>query len=242
MHHDPNPFDEGSAEDNPFSNGGAGGGKQQYGFRPTEPVGFGGASRGDAVVDVPLETMGDSRSKVKELSSWESDLKRREADIKRREEALKNAGVPMEEKNWPPFFPIIHHDIANEIPANVQKLQYLAFASWLGIVLCLSWNFVAVIVCWIKEGDSKLFFLATIYALLGIPLSYLIWYRPLYRAMRTNSAFSFGWFFLCYLMMSFFAIMFGADPHWFLHNCCHCSTNCISWEIINVSFPLLYLL
>jgi hypothetical protein len=33
-------------------------------------------------------------------------------------------------------------------------------------------------------ADSKLFFLATIYALLGIPLSYLIWYRPLYRAMR----------------------------------------------------------
>jgi hypothetical protein len=47
----------------------------------------------------------------------------------------------MEDKNWPPFFPIIHHDIANEIPANVQKLQYLAFASWLGtycwlLVLC----------------------------------------------------------------------------------------------------------
>ncbi len=42
------------------------------------------------------------------------------------------AGVPMEDKNWPPFFPIIHHDIANEIPANLQKLQYLAFASWLG--------------------------------------------------------------------------------------------------------------
>ncbi|PWZ44144.1 Secretory carrier-associated membrane protein 6 [Zea mays] len=191
MHHDPNPFDEGSAEDNPFSNGGAGGGKQQYGFRPTEPVGFGGASRGDAVVDVPLETMGD---------------------IKRREEALKNAGVPMEEKNWPPFFPIIHHDIANEIPANVQKLQYLAFASWLGIVLCLSWNFVAVIVCWIKEGDSKLFFLATIYALLGIPLSYLIWYRPLYRAMRTNSAFSFGWFFLCYLIHIGFCIIAAIAP------------------------------
>jgi len=47
------------------------------------------------------------------------------------------AGVPMEEKNWPPFFPIIHHDIANEIPANVQKLQYLAFASWLGM---LAWT------------------------------------------------------------------------------------------------------
>ncbi|KQJ84348.1 secretory carrier-associated membrane protein 6 [Brachypodium distachyon] len=213
MHHDPNPFDEGGAEDNPFSNGGGRGGRQQYGFRPSEPVGFGGG-RGDATVDVPLDNMGTqgSNGKARELSSWESDLKRREADIKRREESLKNAGVPMEDKNWPPFFPIIHHDIANEIPANVQKLQYLAFASWLGIVLCLSWNFIAVIVCWIKEGDSKLFFLATIYALLGIPLSYLMWYRPLYRAMRTNSAFSFGWFFLCYLIHIGFCIIAAIAP------------------------------
>ncbi|PWZ40956.1 Secretory carrier-associated membrane protein 6 [Zea mays] len=175
MHHDPNPFDEGSAEDNPFSNGGGGGGKQQYGYRPTEPVGFGGAGRGDAVVDVPLENMG-----VSWLCLIGGVLMASFCGCR----ILRGAGVPMEEMNWPPFFPIIHHDIANEIPANVQKLQYLAFASWLGIVFCLSWNFIVVIVCWIKEGDSKLFFLATIYALLGIPLSYLIWYRPLYRAMR----------------------------------------------------------
>jgi hypothetical protein len=36
-------------------------------------------------------------------------------------------------------------------------------------------------------ADSKLFFLATIYGMLGIPLSYLMWYRPLYRAMRYAS-------------------------------------------------------
>ncbi|GJN26549.1 hypothetical protein PR202_gb14487 [Eleusine coracana subsp. coracana] len=221
MHHDPNPFDEGDADDGPYSwlpdepslllQNGGGGGKQQYGFRPTEPVGFGGGGRGDAVVDVPLDNMGDSKGKARELSSWESDLKRREA-VGFCSPFLFSAGVPLEEKNWPPFFPIIHHDIANEIPANVQKLQYLAFASWLGIVLCLSWNFIAVIVCWIKEGDSKLFFLAIIYALLGIPLSYLIWYRPLYRAMRTNSAFSFGWFFLCYLIHIGFCIIAAIAP------------------------------
>lgn len=43
------------------------------------------------------------------------------------------AGVPTNNKNWPPFFPIIHHDITNEIPAHAQRLQYLAFASWLGM-------------------------------------------------------------------------------------------------------------
>ncbi|XP_062222335.1 secretory carrier-associated membrane protein 5-like [Phragmites australis] len=214
MHHDPNPFDEG-ADDNPFSNGGGGGrgggGKSQFAFRSAEPVGFGGG-RGDATVDIPLENISDSKGEAKELSQWETDLKRREADIRRREEALKSSGVPTEDKNWPPFFPIIHHDIANEIPPNAQKLQYLAFASWLGIVLCLFWNFIAVIVCWIRGGDSKLFFLATIYGMLGIPLSYLMWYRPLYRAMRTDSAFSFGWFFLCYLLHIGFCILAAIAP------------------------------
>lgn len=48
---------------------------------------------------------------------------------------VNTAGVPANDKNWPPFFPIIHHDIANEIPAHAQRLQYLAFASWLGLEL-----------------------------------------------------------------------------------------------------------
>ena len=105
-----------------------------------------------------------------------------------------------------------------------------------GIVLCLSWNFIAVVVCWIKEGgvffgslvmlvfslyrpcteqlvflvlaDSKLFFLATIYALLGIPLSYLIWYRPLYRAMRYARTILttpyYGWIFQRHLTCIYF--------------------------------------
>ncbi|PWZ23740.1 hypothetical protein Zm00014a_034474 [Zea mays] len=51
-------------------NGGDGGIKQQYDFRPIEPIRFSGAVRDDAVVDIPLKNMGD---------------------IKRRKEALKNA-------------------------------------------------------------------------------------------------------------------------------------------------------
>lgn len=46
---------------------------------------------------------------------------------------VKTAAIPEDDRNWPPLFPIIHHDIANEIPVHAQKLQYLAFASWLGM-------------------------------------------------------------------------------------------------------------
>ncbi|GJN05230.1 hypothetical protein PR202_ga22841 [Eleusine coracana subsp. coracana] len=47
----------------------------------------------------PVVGVKDSKGKAKELSQWESDLRKQEADIKRREEALRIAGVPMENKN-----------------------------------------------------------------------------------------------------------------------------------------------
>ncbi|OMO98757.1 Secretory carrier membrane protein [Corchorus olitorius] len=206
-HHDPNPFDEEEVEVNPFSNGGA-----VAPARPlaSEPLGFG--QKHDATVDIPLDNMNDPKKKEKELAAWEADLKRREKDIKRREDAVSQAGVPADDKNWPPFFPIIHHDIAKEIPVHAQKLQYLAFASWLGIVLCLVFNVVSVIVCWIQGGGVKIFFLAVIYMLLGCPISYVLWYRPLYRAMRTDSALNFGWFFMFYLLHIGFCIFAAIAP------------------------------
>ena len=208
-HHDPNPFEE--EEVNPFSNGTtAPASKSRIPPLASESLGFG--QRHDATVDIPLDTTNDSKKKGQELAAWEADLKRREKEIKRREEAVSRAGVPVDDKNWPPFFPIIHHDIANEIPVHAQRLQYLAFASWLGIVLCLGFNVVAVTVCWIRGGGVKIFFLAVIYALLGVPLSYVLWYRPLYRAMRTDSALKFGWFFMFYLLHIGFCIFAAIAP------------------------------
>ncbi|CAL9756179.1 unnamed protein product [Musa acuminata subsp. burmannicoides] len=179
MSRDPNPFDE--LDVNPFATSASSGSNSRLPTLASKAFGFG--NKNDATVDIPLDTVNDAKKREKELATWEENLKRREMDIKRREDALTRAGVTIEEKNWPPFFPIIHHDIAKEIPVHAQRLQYLAFASWLGILLCLSWNVIAVIVCWIKGGGVKIFFLSIIYALLGCPLSYVLWYRPLYRAM-----------------------------------------------------------
>ncbi|KAL6556454.1 Secretory carrier-associated membrane protein 5 [Orobanche gracilis] len=173
-------------------------------------LGFG--QKHDATVDIPLDTMNDSRKKERELANWEADLHRRERELKRREDNVASAGVPVDNKNWPPFFPVIHHDIANEIPVHAQRLQYLAFASWLGIVLCLVFNAIAITVCWIRGGGVKIFFLAIIYALMGCPLSYILWYRPLYRAMRTDSALKFGSFFLFYLLHIGFCIFAAIAP------------------------------
>ncbi|KAH9792534.1 Secretory carrier-associated membrane protein 1 [Citrus sinensis] len=165
-----------------------------------------------ATIDIPLDSAQDLQAKEKELKAREADLKRREQELKRREEAIARAGVLMEEKNWPPFLPIIHHDITNEIPIHLQKMLYIAFTTWLGLAACLVWNFVAVTVNWMKGGDPVIWFLALIYCITGVPGAYVLWYRPVYRAMRTDSALKFGWFFLFYTIHIGFCVFASVAP------------------------------
>ncbi|TVU34334.1 hypothetical protein EJB05_16165, partial [Eragrostis curvula] len=109
--------------------------------REVEGGGEVGAGAEDALVTeedlrelwgVFLDNALDSSKKEKELQAKEAELNKRERELKRREEAASRAGIVIEEKNWPPFFPIIHHDISNEIPIHLQRMQYLAFSSLLG--------------------------------------------------------------------------------------------------------------
>ncbi|KAI0497762.1 hypothetical protein KFK09_020997 [Dendrobium nobile] len=208
--YDSNPFDE---EDvNPFANTstrGKGAGKSNYGgtFYMTNPGSVPPASNSrlsplppepadfyndrTATVDIPLDVSMDLKKKEKELQAKEAELARRENELKRKEEAAARAGIVIEVKNWPAFFPIIHHDIANEIPIHLQRMQYFAFASLLGV---------------------KIWLLSIIFFISGVPGAYVLWYRPLYNAMRTESALKFGWFFLFYLVHIGFCIYATVAP------------------------------
>ncbi|MED6154942.1 hypothetical protein PIB30_001083 [Stylosanthes scabra] len=194
--YDSNPFADDDVNDvNPFADGAKGkasGGRSQTGVGsffsssssklsplPHEPY-----DRGGATVDIPLDSAKDLKAREKELEAREAELRKREQDLKRKEEAIAKAGIVIEEKNWPPLFPLIHHDIAAEIPIHLQRIQYVAFTTWLGIIACLTWNLVAVTVAWIYGGDLSNWFLAIIYLISGVPGSFVMWYRPLYRACR----------------------------------------------------------
>ncbi|CAL0323653.1 unnamed protein product [Lupinus luteus] len=154
--YDSNPFAGADDDVNPFADGGAKGkasGQSNYGggaFYTTNPGSVPPAKsklsplppepydRGSATVDIPLDSAKDIKEKEKALQAREAELKRREQELKRREDAIARAGIVIEEKNWPPFIPIIHHDIANEIPLHLQRVQYVAFTTWLDIFLSAS--------------------------------------------------------------------------------------------------------
>jgi hypothetical protein len=154
----------------------------------------------------------DLKKKEKELQAKEADLRRREQDLKRKQDAAARAGIVIEAKNWPTFFPLIHHDIANEILVRLQRLQYIAFATYLGLVLALFWNIIAVTTAWIKGEGVTIWLLAVIYFISGVPGGYVLWYRPLYRAFRSDSAFNFGWFFLFYMLHILFCLFAAVAP------------------------------
>ncbi|XP_039068143.1 secretory carrier-associated membrane protein 3-like [Hibiscus syriacus] len=147
---------------------------------PLEPASF-SCDRG-ATIDIPLDTAsGGSHNQDlnKKVQAKEAELKRQEQTyLRQKEEAVTRAGIVVEEKNWPPFFLIIHHDIASEIPIHLQRLQYVAFLTFLGLVLCLMWNIIAVTTTWIKGEGVKIWLLSIIYFVAGVPRAYVFWYRP----------------------------------------------------------------
>ncbi|OAE34315.1 hypothetical protein AXG93_1538s1000 [Marchantia polymorpha subsp. ruderalis] len=175
----------------------------------------------DATVDIPGAKelkikerelkQRELKIKERELKLREDELRMNEQELKRLEEAAARDGILIEDKNWPPFLPILHHDIPRDIPLHLQRIQYFAYASWLGIILricfpcflsainsqvhsmllCLTWNFIAVTVAWIKGSltitdpydDLQIWVRAFGYFIYGVFGSYFFWYRPVYRAM-----------------------------------------------------------
>ncbi|CAL4961057.1 unnamed protein product [Urochloa decumbens] len=209
--YDRNPFDEDDV--NPFSGGSVPpASNSRMPPLPHEPAGFYN-DRG-ATVDIPLDSSStkDLSKKERELQAKEAELNKRERELKRKEEAAARAGIVIEDKNWPPFMPIIHHDISNEIPVHLQRMQYLAFSSLLGLTACLFWNIIATTAAWIKGEGVMIWLLAIIYFISGVPGAYVLWYRPLYNAMRTESALKFGWFFLFYLLHILFCVWSAVAP------------------------------
>ncbi|KAE8724457.1 Secretory carrier-associated membrane protein 1 [Hibiscus syriacus] len=149
---------------------------------PPEPVSY-NYDRNPAI-NMSLDRATTLKQKERELQAKEAELKKREEEVKKKEEALAKAGVFLDVKNWPPFFPVIHHDIANEIPNYLHRMQYVAFSTFLGLTLCLVWNVIAVSTASVKGKGIKIWLVAVIYFIIGVPGAYFLWYRPLYRACR----------------------------------------------------------
>ncbi|PVV04084.1 hypothetical protein BB560_001423 [Smittium megazygosporum] len=156
-------------------------------------------------------------------NAYESEFERRERELRERERNLEAQARVLEEQrleqqqeserlrnmssnapagyrpanNFPPFYPLIYHNIMDEIPVSERKSVQILYKEWLSLVCVLLINCVACLVLLISAktdvgsaggdfgGSIVYFFVISV-------LSFFLWYRPVYNAYMKDSALFFG--------------------------------------------------
>ncbi|SGZ22418.1 BQ5605_C022g09485 [Microbotryum silenes-dioicae] len=111
--------------------------------------------------------------------------------------------------NWPPGpFPLIYHDINEEIPAEHQSTVLTLYRLWMFLILTLTVNLVAAILLLVSQANNGGADLAA--GIMYLPvigaLSFFLWYRPAYNAYMKGSAM----FFYMYFLFAGFHLAFSA--------------------------------
>ncbi|CAF0957427.1 unnamed protein product [Adineta ricciae] len=146
-----------------------------------------------------------------DLSQYErqqAELEEREKRLAERERALSNTGkIGQRENNFPPLpaicpcRPCFYQDINIEIPGQFQAWVRYIYYLWLAYSLTLFLNMIAGLSYFVVDKDgASTFGLSLVYLVLFVPLSYICWFRPIYRAFREDSASSFMIFFLVFFI------------------------------------------
>lgn len=136
-------------------------------------------------------------------SARERELERREARIRVKEEILEANLARIKRKNWPPCKPILYHDINAEVPAVNRGMVRAAYTAWLLTATGYVFNFFIVTLMFFGGAGVGLgdWFMAAVFMLSGVPLSWWAWYRGLYSvSQRTQPGFfltaAYGRFFM----------------------------------------------
>ncbi|KAI6109479.1 scamp family-domain-containing protein [Pisolithus sp. B1] len=157
--------------------------------------------------DDPAPTQ-DKTTRQRDLEQRERDLQRREQELNQRAEHIRRHG----RNNWPPFFPLIFHSIPEEIPEASRPLIHRLYQLWLVLLATLIINMIACIfflVAGSSDGGKDLG--GSIgYLIIISPLSFLLWYRPIYNGyMKEQALYYYIFFFFCgfHLLYSIYMVI-----------------------------------
>jgi hypothetical protein len=142
--------------------------------------------------DDPLPSNAEA-TRLEELRQREQDLERREAELNKKAEHIRVHG----RNNWPPFFPLIFHSIADEIPEPSRPLVTRLYQLWLVLFLTLIVNMVACIFILLSgSSDGGRDLGGSIGYLFIISVtSFLLWYRPIYNGYMKEQALYYYFYF-----------------------------------------------
>uniref|UniRef100_UPI00398F0C77 secretory carrier-associated membrane protein 2 isoform X2 n=1 Tax=Pristiophorus japonicus TaxID=55135 RepID=UPI00398F0C77 len=156
------------------------------------------------------------------LLRQQEELERKAAELDRKEQELKNETYNTKRNNWPPlpsFCPIkpcFYQDFAAEIPSGFQRVVKMLYYLWMFHAVTLFLNLLACLAEFIVDPKYGVDFgLAILWFLLFTPCAFLCWYRPVYKAFRSDSSFNFFYFFFVFFcQIAFYVIQAVGIPNW----------------------------
>ncbi|XP_078388430.1 secretory carrier-associated membrane protein 2-like [Cetorhinus maximus] len=156
------------------------------------------------------------------LLRQQEELERKAAELDRKEQELKNESYASKRNNWPPFpsfcpiKPCFYQDFAAEIPSGFQRTVKMLYYLWMFHAVTLFLNLLACLAEFIADPKHGVDFgLAILWFLLFTPCAFLCWYRPVYKAFRSDSSFNFFFFFFVFFcQIVLYIIQAIGIPNW----------------------------
>ncbi|KAL4400720.1 trans-Golgi network membrane protein [Malassezia pachydermatis] len=143
--------------------------------------------------------------RMEDLQRRERELEERERELDARTEHMRKFG----RNNWPPFYPIVYHDISSEIPPDSQHVMMNVYRLWLLLVATLIWNFVTCLLILFAVQHLSDLINSVVYLVVVTAASFFLWYRPLYFGlMKEHSLFYYVYFLFCGCHLLFSAYAF----------------------------------
>ncbi|XP_025412417.1 secretory carrier-associated membrane protein 1 isoform X2 [Sipha flava] len=148
-----------------------------------------------------------------DLLARKAELDRRQAELDKREEELRNATINVRQNNWPPlpkgfcYQPCFYLDINVEIPTDFQHVVRQLYYLWLyhtGLLVC---NILIATILLFTTAAIGVFIMSIIYTGMLVPLSFLFWFRPGYKAFRDDSSFNFMLYFFVFCIQFVISIV-----------------------------------
>ncbi|KAK9957932.1 hypothetical protein ABG768_012127 [Culter alburnus] len=184
---------------------------------PTEPRNYGSNGTQSAV----NATTADLLKKQEELERKAKELERREREL----DAHALGSGASRQNNWPPlpsFCPVkpcFYQDINVEISQNFQRTVKTMYYYWMFTACTLFFNLISCLTLFCAQATNTSapvgFGFAILWFLLFTPCSFLCWYRPVYKAFRSDSSFNFfAFFFVFFAQLVLYVIMAIGIPGW----------------------------